>query len=837
MDLRIGMGGIITPGVGPILRDVRLGLRRLRLNPGFTLFAVVSLAIGFAVSTAVYSAVHTLFWTPLGIPEPNEMVAIASGPQLAWMSALDFQDLQSEQTAFRSLAAVSPIRTAFTSARRADVVVGEAVSGGYFSVMGVGARYGRLLTPADERDGARVAVISEHFWRSHFLSDPDAIGQHVRLGGVPFEIVGVTAGPFHGIVNRYLDGSVWVPRSALPRGLDRSSFSAPANDSDRSRGTAMVYGRLRSGVAAGRAAGEIRVIADRLDGAYPLARRLERKWSLRLDATQRSTEGLNTLAGLILTGVGMLLLIACSNLANLALARGTSRAEETAVRSALGASRWRLVREQLIESGIVVLAGGGLGLWLLAALVDYFTVDLMEGLGQTRTFRPEIDGAVLAGSAVAMVVAVLVFGLWPALQATRLDVRTRLGTASSTPPRWRLHRNLIAWQVCGCVALTLVAVMTQRIISVTVRFTGPAPTAKVAVAQLDFALNGRDESQVRRSVDTLTTALRAQPDIQRVVASTGVPFPFVWARSSYQVTRPDAPASRSSGPGEYAYVIAATPGFLDVYGVRLLRGRGLTERDDAAAPRVAVISERLARTFFQSTDIAGQTVAFGRRTAAGRAPSLETVTIVGVCADPDGTPRTSRGDSYIFVPWAQRYEPDVAVILTAQSASPPAALGELRATIRRADPDLAISASGTGDVILQGPVYLFKIIAGLSTALAAMSLVLAMAGLFGVVSHLVMRRTRELGIRIALGADRRRIFGLILRDGLSPVGKGIVLGLTIGLGARMAVRSWVVTDIGAFEPLAFLLIPVPFIAAAFLACCLPAVRASRVDPNVALRDL
>jgi len=835
MDLRIGMGGIITPGVEPIVRDVRLGLRRLRLNPGFTVFAVVSLAVGFAVSTSVYSAVHTFFWTPLGIAEPKEIVAIASGPQLAWMSALDFQDLEGEQTAFRSIAAVSPIRTGFTSARRADLVTGEAVSGGYFSVVGVGARYGRLLTPADERDGARVAVVSEHFWRSHFQGDPAAVGERVRVGGVPFEIVGVTAGPFHGIIDRYLDGAVWVPRAAIPRGSDRSSFSMPANDGDRSRGTAMVYGRLRAGVAPGRADGELRVIADRLDGAYPLPRRGERKWSLRLDGTQRNTEGVNTLAGMILTGVGMLLLIACTNLANLALAKGTSRSEETAVRSALGASRWRLVREQLIESGMVVLAGGVLGLWLLAALVDLFTVDLM--MGTTRTFRPEIDGTVLAASAVAMALAVLVFGLWPALQATRVDLRTRVGAASSTPPRWRLHRNLIAWQVCGCVALTLVAVMTQRIVSVIGQIGGPAPTASVAVALLDFTLNGRDESQMRRSIDTLIASLRAQPDIHRVAASSGVPYPFVWPRSTYQVTRPDAPPARDSRSGEFAYVIAGTPEFLDVYGLRLLRGRGLTDRDDAAAPRVAVISERLARTLFQSTDVVGQIVAFGRRTQAGGPPSLETVTIVGVCANPDGTPRSSRGDSYIFAPWAQRYEPGGPVMLTAQSASPPAALGELRATIRRVDPDLAISASGTGAVILRGELYLFKMIAGLSTGLASMSLVLAMAGLFGVVSHLVMRRTRELGIRVALGADRRRIVQLILRDGLSPVGKGIVLGLTIGAGARMAVRSWVVTDIGAFEPLAFLLIPIPFIVAALVACWLPAARASRVDPNTALRDL
>ena len=258
----------------------------------------------------------------------------------------------------------------------------------------------------------------------------------------------------------------------------------------------------------------------------------------------------------------------------------------------------------------------------------------------------------------------------------------------------------------------------------------------------------------------------------------------------------------------------------------------------ATTPRVAVISERLARTLFQSTDVVGRSVTINRvARLSARYPQPETLAIVAVVANPDGTPRTSRGDSYLFVPWAQRYERGVPVMLTARGASPSAVLGLMRSTIRRVDPDLAVTLSGTGRVVLQGPLFLLRVIAGLSSGLAASSLVLAMAGLFGVLSHVVMRRTREIGIRLALGADRRGIFRLILKDGLHPVGKGIVLGLTIGAGARLAVRSWVVTDISAFEPLAFALIPVPFILAALAACYLPAARASRVDPNVALRDL
>jgi predicted permease len=822
-----------------LLRDIRLALRRLRLSPGFTLFAVVSLALGVGVSTAVYSAVRTFFWMPLGIPEAAQLVTLTSGQQQAYLSWPDYQDLQSQQTVFRLAGVSAPIRTAFVSNTRAEVILGDAVSGGYFGVTGVAPRYGRLIAPSDERDGGRVAVISESFWRTHFGADPKVVGQGVRLGGLPFEIVGVVRGPFHGF-DRLLPRSVWVPITARPAGAGPASpFGLSASLTDRTRAGLTMWGRLQPRVPQSRAGTEVSVIGQRLDASYPQARQRRRQWWVRTDATSGAErEAVNTIAGMILTAVAMLVLIAFSNLANLALARGTSRAEETAVRSALGASRWRLVREQLIESSLVVLAGGTLGIWLLSALIDFFTTDFALGRGLVMTFRPEVSAPVLGASAISMVVAVLVFGLWPAIQGTASDIRTRLGAASSTPPRWRLHRNLVAWQVCGCVALTLVAAMSQRIIGTIGRSLPGIPTVPVAVAEIDFTLNARDESQARRTIDALVSAVRAQPGVERVVASAGLPFLIVSSgRASYAASAPDVPSTPGRADLQSVVVIPSTPGLFEAYDLPIVRGHAFTERDDAGAPKVAVINERLARTIFQSVDVVGRRLVIERPRRAGAPAAPESLTIVAVSGNPDGAPRTTRGESYVFVPWAQRYEPAVPVTLTARGAAPPAVLGALRSTIRRVDPDLAVSLSGTGRVVLQGPLFLLRVIAGLSTALAVCSVVLAMAGLFGVLSHVVMKRTREIGIRVALGADRARIFRLVLRDGLYPVAKGVALGLTIGAGGRMAVSSWVVTDISAFEPLAFALVPVPFVLAALAACWLPAARASRVDPNTALREL
>ena len=493
-----------------LLRDVRLALRRLRMTPGFTFFAVASLAVGVGVSTAVYSAVRTLFWLPLGVPRQEELVVLTSD-RITNISGPDFQDVRAQQSGFKALAASARIRTALSSVNGAEVVLGEAVSGDYFAVMHLVALRGRLLTPLDERESSRVVVLSERFWRQHMHGDPAAVGRTIRLGGLPFDVIGVIRGSFHGL-DRFASQSAWIPVGTIPANA-RAAFDVWGDLTTRQAAIFTVWGRLRPDVSPARAAGEVQVIGQRLDAVYPRAKDQPRRYSIREHAaTPPESEAINTIAGMIMTGVAVLLLVACSNLANLALAKGTSRSEETAVRSALGASRWRLVREQLVESTIVVAAGGALGVVVLYRLVDYFTIDLPMGRGQTMPLRPDISFDVLAGSAVALLLALLVFGVWPALQATQANVRAGFGSGlAATPPKWRLHRNLVAWQVCGCVALLLVAAMTQRVIGA---IGGGLPSAAIgggdlAIAQVDFALNGRDESQTRRLVDALLAGLRA----------------------------------------------------------------------------------------------------------------------------------------------------------------------------------------------------------------------------------------------------------------------------------------------------------------------------------------
>lgn len=839
--VRITARGVNSAAMEPLIQDVRLAVRRLRMAPGFTVFAVVSLALGIGVSTAIYSAVRTLLWTPLGIVDPARAVSwTESGrvtPSLSWP---DFVDIRAQQASFTSVAAARRLYAAVAFGDTVETVFGESVSGDYFATLGVNALHGRVLQPQDETARARVAVVSESFWRSRLHADPAAVGRSFKLSGETFEIVGVARGTFHG-VHSFLPGSIWIPEVAVP---DKAGTGWPARQlTDRRLRTVAVWGRLKPGVSFAQASAEAMVIAQRLDVAFPVTPAftptpgapVKRVWTLRAGThAGGDADRLDAIGLTILVAVVMVLLIACTNLANLSLAKGTSRAQETAVRTALGASRWRLIREQLVESAVVTAGGGLLGLVLMALLTEWFATDLPIAEGIVIQFIPEVSVEVLAASAGATMLALLVFGLWPAVQSTRRDVRTGLGTgAGATPPKWRLHRNLVAWQVGGSVTLLLVAAMCVKVVAGAGGTDPGVDYRRLALAQLDFALNGRDESRSRLLLDQILADASRQPGIESVSASTGLPF-GIMAPSTY-ITTEEQPFTETRDVGEYTYRIAATPEILRTLGMQVVRGRAFMEHDDAGAPRVAVLSEGLARQVFHTTDVVGRRVLLGPRRRLVKSAPPEAFAVVGVSKDTDTFMLGRRGNPVLFVPLAQGY--NSAVTISARTSDPSAAAGVLRSAIRKADPDLAISSLGTGVKLLSGPYFVLRIVAALASALGALALVLAMAGLYGVLAHVVSRRTREIGIRIAMGADRSRIIALILCDGLRPVVKGLVLGLGAGIVFRIALRSTIVTGIAPVDPLTFAFVPVPFVIAALIACYVPASRASRVEPTVALKDL
>jgi putative ABC transport system permease protein len=827
-----------------LLADLCLGMRRLRLNRGATLFSIASLAVGIGVSAAIYSAVRTLFWTPLGIAQPERAVAwsAARPPQGQWsVSWLDFLDLRAQQTSFSSMAAASRLSAAIAFGDVVETDLGEAVSGDYFKTLGISALYGRLLQPADETSAARVAVVSETFWRTRLHEDAKALGRSLTLGGESYELVGVTHGSFHGLA-QILPCTVWIPATATP---DRGHTGWPARQlNDRSFGSFFVWGRLKPDVTITHARAEAALIAQHLDTAFPLRSpydsngRLQRRtWTLTSGSdASGDLDRIDALGFAILFAVITVLFIACTNLANLSLAEGTSRVQEIAVRTALGASRGRLMREYLLERGIVTVAGAGLGLVLMRQLTRAFSTDLPVAESLVIHFTPAIDVSVLIAATSATTIAFLVIGLWPAMQSTRADVRRWLGAGSAaTPPRWRLHRGLVSWQVAGSVAMVLVAAMCVEVTASIGNRDSGVDYKHLALAQVDFALNGDDEPRGRALLDSIVSKLRAQPGIQKVSASAGLPFGVMGP--PVFVTSIDKPFVEARDTGSYTKRIAASPEVFSTLGLKILRGRAFSDRDDAAAPSVTVLSEGMARELFQTTDVVGRSISVSRwsrlRRRKGETPVAYNV--IGISRDTDTFIIGRRGNPVIFVPLAQQYEP--RLVVAARSQNPTAATAMLNSVIRDAAPHLALSAVGTGERLLLGPYLVLRIIGSLAGGLGGVALLLAMVGLYGVLSHVVARRTREIGIRMAMGADRHRILSLILRDGFRPVLTGLALGLFAGVILRVILKATVVTTISPVDVVVFSLVPVPFVIAAVAACYVPAMRAARVDPNVALRDL
>ena len=823
-------------------RDFALGARRLLATPLFLIFAVVSLALGIAVTTAVYSVLYSLLWQPLDITDPQGVMfvtaPVAGGGPFGWrgvMSRADFRDLTEGQSSFSDLTASTSFSQSLASDRVSEIVDGEAVTGNYFRTLGITALLGRTLQPADDTAAARVVVISHRLWGSRFDADPQIIGRAVRLGAQSFEVVGVAPRSFAGLEHKggpY--AAVWIPARA-GQAFSNNSVTDPE---DRDRRQLSVLGRLSQGRTAQTAAAELAAIAERLDAGFPIhvvvqdggQRIVPRRWSGAL-VTDPDLDALPARVDLLVLGlVALVLVVACTNLANLMLARGTMRQHEIAVRRALGASRWRLIRELSVESVIVAVLGGFVALMVTRVLLVLMTVDLPVPRG-TFSLEPRLNRPALLVTSGALLLSLLVFGLEPAVQLTRKTVAADLSGASGTVgvPRSRRQRMLIRWQVAISTCFFLIAAILARIILTEIRSDPGIALNRLALATIQFKLQGWDETRARHAIEVALDAARRGSGIESVSASSGMPFGLMMTPFA-ELSTPDKPIVRG-GRYEDGYVLASTPEIFRTLGVQILRGRPFDLRDDAGARPVAVVSEHGARALFGSADAVGREVL----AQVWARPPATTFTIIGVARDTDTDRRMSRRGATLYVPLAQHYEPNLALVART-SGDPAAAAHILQMAVRQADPDLSTGTAGPATMLLAGQFVAARVGGMLAAALGLLTLLLSMIGLYGVQSHIVARRTREVGVRMALGARDRQIERMVLREGFAPVMQGLVLGLFFGVLARLGLRALIVAPIEIFDPLAFSVIPVVLVAAAFFACYMPARRAARVDPNVALRQ-
>ncbi len=818
--------------------DLRLTVRRLRATPLFVLFAVSSLGLGLGFSTAVYSLVHSLLWEAPPVREPGRLMVLTTGESssLSLISRPDFEDLRSAQKSFALLAAAMRVETSLASEHGSEFVTAEAVTGSYFATIGVDCAFGRAIQPADDRHRASVLVLSERLWRARFGADPRVIGRLVRFGGQPFEVIGVARISFDGLApTAAARTAAWMPLESVPTIDARSTLDA----ADRARRRLSIVGRLSPGVEAQHAAAELTTIGGRIDssGARGLiglpgsADRMGRRtWSARLLA-QRKIDTPESRAGLlVLVVAGLVLVVACTNLASLMLARGVGRQHDLATRRALGASRWRLIRDGCLESAVVALPGGLVGLAVTRLLLVAFTLEVPTTRG-VFYLRPDLNVSALLFAAGALVLSILVFGLEPALQLTRSAADIDSGhRAAAAGTRTGRHRALLRWQVAISVSLLLVAALLGRVLVADAGRKSGIALDRLALATLHFGPQRWDEPRARRAVDAVLENARHTLGVQKVAVCSGAPFGMTltaWADISSESGRRQRGQDRQSTD-----LLAASPSVFDTLGVGITRGRAFDERDQLSSPRVAVASEHTARAFFGTADAIGRQVTLQ---VWGRPPA-ETFTIVGIATDTDGGPMRSGMGNTLYVPFAQHYEPNL-VIFARTPAPPDVAVQALRTAVRQVDPDLGIGISGAASLLLAGPLVMARLLGAAAAGLGGLTLLLSMVGLYGVLSQSVAQRTQEIGVRLSLGATAAQIEWLVFRQGLSPVIEGFAIGVLFGVASRLAIRTILVARIDAFDSLAMLVVSIPLCAVTFLACYMPARRAAGVDPNAVLRQL
>ena len=816
---------------------LRLALARLIATPLFTIFSIVSLAAGVAVTTAVYSVVDTLLLADIGAADP-ERTAVLVTPfggqsQRSSISEPDFEDLRRTQTSFGMMSAAAAIQPAIAANGNAETTNAEAVDGAYFATLGIGAVRGRVLQPADDAARARVAVLSDEFWRRRLAADPNVVGRKIRINGQLFEVIGIAPARYRGVFGAFRSTRVWIPRSTESLLQTQQPTISP-----RARQRFFVFGRLAADRTIAQASAEMGAIAAQLDRAYPAAvsgpaaASSDRQWSAKSVAGfSVEDNGLRRFGMTLVALAGLVLLVACTNLANLVLARGTARQGELAVRMAMGASRGRLIWEQCIESLLLAAAGAFASYLMFQAVSAFMTTDFVLGLpfGGTATIsiRPAVNAQAVTVAVVGLLLALGVFGLEPAVQLARaLDIRTALAAgATGIRPRVARQRMVIRWQVAIAAGFFIVATMFIRATISQSRHDPGIDIERIAVAVLNFDNGVWDEGRIRRAIDRVIEEGRTGPGIETVAASTGLPFGV----PSMQVRVGIAEHIVSIAPNTIA-AVAATPSLFSTLGVDIVRGRGFTDSDGPASERTIIVSELAARQLF------GPSEAIGRRVVVRRAQAGDTTAVVvGVARDTDVRSIYSERRALIYLPLAQQFANGIT-ITARSSGSGSRVVPVLREAIRKADPDLAVTSIGTGSTLLSGPFVIFSSLGRGALYLGGLTLLLSMIGLFGVQSHVVAHRTREIGVRMSVGATARQIKLMVLKDGYRPVFEGLLLGLWGGVAGRIIVRSQMELENATIvDPWMLFLTPLPLIAAAFCACYLPASRAASVDPTVALR--
>jgi putative ABC transport system permease protein len=799
-----------------MLPDLRYAFRQLAKSPAFTVVALLTLALGIGACTAIFSVVNGVLLRPLDYPEPERLLVLKESqlpdfPQFS-VSPPDYLDWEKQTKSYASMAAFTGAPLNWTGDGEPQRLVGVKATAHYFETYGVKAVLGRTFLPEEDAPGKnRVVVLSHAFWQRALGGANDVLHRTLQLNGESYTVIGV-APPDFGLASKV---DAWVPMAF-----------APAETAADNRGSHYinVTARLKPGVTAVQADAEIKLLAAQLARQYPAS---NKGWSAfatpLLDYTVRDVRAvLYTLLG----AVACVLLIACANIANLLLARATARHREISIRAALGAGRGRLMRLFLTESIVLALLGG-----IAGVLLARWGLDLLLALAPAnlpRVASISLDGSVLAVALGLSVFTGLFFGLAPAWLAARTNINEALkqGARGSTEGggRGRLRSLLVIFEVAASLVLLVVAgLLVRTFIQLAHVDPGFVPAhATVLRLSLPGGKYGKPEQQVAFA-GALVEKLRALPGVQAAGLAQSMPLvgDYVLGFNLEGQPRPDD----ADLPNTNYYSV--TPDYFHAMGIRLIKGRLFTERDDARSPRVAIINETLARQYFPHVDPIGKRMNI---TTNGPDTWREIVGIVGDIRQ-YGVDRPTSNQSY--EPFAQAPFDDLNVVIRSDG-TPAALLGSLRPAVYAVDKDQPIGSIKPLEEILSGSLARQRFAMTLLTVFSLVALVIATIGIYAVMAYNVTQRTGEIGIRMALGASRGNVLRLVFLQG----GRFVAVGLVVGLASSLVLTRFLgsmLFGVSAHDPLTFLGLAVLLSVVAAVACLVPARRATKVDPIVALR--
>lgn len=813
-----------------MINDLRYALRTLRQNPGFALVAIVSLALGIGANTAIFSFADALLLRPLPVPQPSRVVSLVSqlrGEGLDRLSYKDYIDFRNKSRSFEGLAGYELVRVGFATSKDAlpQMKAGFLASGNFFRVLEVEPELGRGFRPEEDQAPGRdaVAVISHDLWKTEFASNRDAIGKTVFLNGISFTIIGVAPERFTGL-DQYFRPALFVPLMMSPRLAGSGQQNMLERRDDRG---VMVKGRLKAGVGIAEANAEAAVIAKQLERAYP---ETNRNWSVtartefQLRVDQSPYDAL--LVGFIVALVAVVLLIACANVANLSLSRGRARAREMAVRLAIGAGRGRLLRQLLTESMVIAALGGALGLLLAQAGVDTFSQFKIPS-EIPLTIEARLDLRVALYALLASMASAVLFGLAPALQATKADlvVALKSGVEGVSRRSRLLGRNaLVIAQVAGSLLLLVCASQLFRATSFLLSSPPGFRADHILAASFDPTVMRYTPAQAQDFYQRLVERARVLPGVKSAALSRLMPL------SNFPIIEAVVPEGFELPPGKESVSVmtnTVSDGYFETMNVPILRGRAFQATDRADSPRVAIVNEQFARKYYANQNPVGKRFQLGGRNG----PWVE---VVGVARQSRYSFLGEPPQEFLYLPFAQNPQPQMTLL--AQSRGDSAALaGPIRALVRSLDPHQPVNTLRTMEEYFdQRARKVLTLLTQMVGAMGLLGLALAMVGLYGLMTYSVSRRMREIGIRMAIGADRVSVMSMVLKQGFLLSGIGVVIGLLLSLSLSRALTMGV--GLPSFDVTMLVLVPMALLAVAMLGAYVPARRASLVDPIRVLRQ-